>query len=747
MSLPTLDTALCAAYLDRLGLTAPRCDLAGLTELQQAHLRRVPFHNLALVANAGRRYRVPELVDVAAANTRGVGGTCHLTTPPFAALLHTLGFEVELVAGAVKHPGDHLLALVHCPEGPHVVDVGNGHPYLQPFPLGGLLRWQAQGWRFSWSRDTLTRHLDDGRTRQVYRVDPTPRTWSSFASTIRAHHEQPSFGPFFASLRAVRIEPEVMLTVRDATLTRFGAPGPSSRPLGSVASARRVLCECMNLPEELVNVALAQLVHHRPDFFSHGSPSDPPKVLVAVPTIGRRAQVAALLASVEQDRIASGLAPDEVEVLVVDNSTEISVGPSSIASHDPLTVHHRKLDTQDLEPEHRLGLIPKQALPLCIGGARHALIRAVVAHLAERDGEWIVWLLDDDLRLEQLVRDDEGLHERHKLPLLSELRKVWAERPDLSIGLGRFCGDPPIPGFATWLGQVRDLSATIDIMAKGRPDDAWSSAPHKHSAQTAHAYYDHAGDILDSGPSSIFTTAGAPSFAETFAALAREWPKLLEGTQVTRPLVWTSNAAQGPSVTRGGNVVCFDRDALLAAPFPALRCADGIITRRADSLSALLARDGPWRTEAVDLPLLHRRLAGDGASPTTRGADLGSKVARFAESQARGIAMVRALQARDPNAVHGQLERRRQLHREGFVAIREAIVQARARLTDPSVWWWTQEHRPNAHSLLTGLDDLDVMVPSNEELEFAMSANVGAELEAFVATLEARATDWRRSWA
>jgi arylamine N-acetyltransferase len=742
MSLPTLEPGLRDAYLDRLGVPAPSRNLAGLTSLQQAHLRRIPFHNLALVANAGRSYRVPQLQEIAAANARGVGGTCHLTTPAFAALVHTLGFEVDLIAGSVNHPGDHLLALVRCPEGAYVVDVGNGHPYLRPFPLARELRWQAYGWQFCWSGHTLTRRLDDGRERRVYTVDTAPRTWASFAEAIRAHHECPDFGPFFASLRAVRVEPEVMLVVRDATFTRYGALGPSSRPLTSLAAARRVLSECIGLSTPLVDTALERLAIRRPELFGPGSSSSSPRVLIAVPTIGRSAQLEALLGSLEGDRVASGLEPDELEVLILDNRAAASERANLAGAPWSFAVHCREVDEPALELERRLGLIPAEAAPLCIGGARHALVHAIAEHLTTREGEWIVWMLDDDLRLAQLVRDVEGLHERRELPLLAELRRLWAERPELSIGLGCFCGDPPIPGFATWLGQLRDLEATLEIMARRAPDQPWPRPA--QLPDQPDDYYDHAGDTLDPEACFVFEDRAGASVAETFSALARAWPRVLRGAQVTRPLVWSPAGSQA-TLARGGNVVCFDLDALLAAPFPALRCEDGVVTRRADSLAALLARGGPWRTEAIDLPLLHGRRAGDGSSPiaaTRRGAD---ELARFAESQARGIAMVRALQSGEPGAVSAQLERRRQLHRDGFAATREVLASARARLVVPTAWWWSAPFEADAHVLLASLDELAAVIPSDATLE-RVAADVGAELEAFVTELETRAESWRRAW-
>ncbi|MCA9695209.1 MAG: arylamine N-acetyltransferase, partial [Myxococcales bacterium] len=446
MSLPQLPAALRDAYLRRLGVTEVRRDLAGLTTLQAAHLRRVPFHNLALVVNDGRPYAIPTLIDTAAANARGVGGTCHLTNPPFAALLHTLGFDVSLVAGAVGHPGDHMLALVHFDCGSYVVDVGNGHPYLRPFPLGRVMSWQAFGWPFCWRGDRLLRTFPDDQQREVYSVDTRPRTWESFHEAIRAHHEDPRFGPFFSSLRAVRMTSDVLLTVRDALLTRYGSLGPSTRPIRSADAAQRVLTECIHLPRELVEPAIAALERRRPKLFAGGSVTAP-RILIAVATIGREEQLAALLESVERDRIASGLATHEIEALILDNVASDHTWAQAL--EQGFSVTRRPITDVSLDLERRLGLIPEEPPPVCIGAARHALVRAVADHLAKRSGEWIVWMLDDDLRLEQLIRDDEGLCVRATRPLLAELRRLWADQPELSIGVGGYSGDPPVPGFAT----------------------------------------------------------------------------------------------------------------------------------------------------------------------------------------------------------------------------------------------------------------------------------------------------------
>ncbi len=405
-------------------------------------------------------------------------------------------------------------------------------------------------------------------------------------------------------------------------------------------------------------------------------------------------------------------------------------------------IHRRPVAEISLALERRLGLIPDEPPPLAIAGARHALLRAVIEHLRGREGEWMVWMLDDDLRLAQLVRDAEGIHERRELALLAELRRLWLEHPELSIGLGSYCGDPPIPGFATWLGQLGDLRATLEAMASRGPDDRWIVG---NARAEADDYYDHAGDRLNVRAPVMFEAEPGASVGEAFAALVRAWPGVLRGVQVTRPLLRTPAHGPRASIARGGNVAFFDRDALLAAPVPALRCEDGVITRRGDSLAALLARGGPWPCAAVDLPLTHGRRADDRSSPAAGRLDEREFV-RFVEAQARGIALARALELGDPSRTAELLEQRRRLHSEGFAATRAAFAEAREALRDPAAWWWSGAFEAQARALLASLEQLGATIPSDAALAEHATA-VGPELEAFARSLAERAEAWRRAWA
>src|SRR5262245_18910123 len=129
-------------YLARLGV-AGRCDptLTALTDLQLAHLERVPFENLHVFHRIGVRTDVGWSYGKIVEQHRG--GWCFELNGCFAELLRRLGFTVDLLScrtfepdtGGMSPDFDHLTLLVHLDDGPYLVDVGWGDSALRPLPL------------------------------------------------------------------------------------------------------------------------------------------------------------------------------------------------------------------------------------------------------------------------------------------------------------------------------------------------------------------------------------------------------------------------------------------------------------------------------------------------------------------------------------------------------------------------------------------------------------------------------------
>lgn len=745
-SLPALPMALRDRYLDRLGGWSGVRSEDGLTELQRRHLYAVPFHNLALLANRGRPYRIPSLLETARDNARGIGGTCHLTTPAFATLLAALGFDVHLIAGTIRQPGDHLLALVHIDGARFVVDVGNGHPYLHPLRIGGTRSWRAHGWSFTWTSDAcghvLRRHRGD-TTEVVYTVDLRQRSWDDLAPTIRAHHERAGFGPFLGALRAVRLSPETVQVVRNGVYSRHAAGLVCRRPVTTAETVREALTEALGLDPELAAEGVAALLEIRPDALAADLPE--PRVLVATQTIGRVRQLGALVDSLETDRRRSGLSPDQVNVVVLDNQGSAERVPLALGDRFPFPVHVVSAEAATDDAALAAGLSPDLPPPLPIGAGRHALLAAVQPHLVDSPHPTVVWLLDDDLQLAQLTGGPDGPTVTQDRALLAEVLQLWRERPALSVAVGLYSGDPPVPAFATWAGQLLDLTANLRALADAGPDDLW--APPANQRDTADYYYDHGGDVLLDSPAPYWFEGGrGQSGRAVLGLLAEALPGMLVGRQVFRPVTAGGPRPSRTESARGGNVVFLDADALFAAPFPSVRCSDGVVTRRADSLAAaLVGRLGWLRSAVVDLPLLHGRSALDRSSPAACEAPEPVALAHFMEAQARGIALGRAFADGRPVAEH--LEERRALHRAGLQRTRSELAAARAVLGTPGVWWNGVGTGELGQSRIRELlDCLESGLPTTGQLAQAEGA-VADELQAFLDELPARARAWRASWA
>ena len=98
-----LDPALATAYLERLGCPAPPArGEEALRTLHRAHLEQVPFENLDIHLGTPIVLDQEAFADKVAVRSRG--GFCYELNGAFAALLTSLGFEVEMREARVHSP-------------------------------------------------------------------------------------------------------------------------------------------------------------------------------------------------------------------------------------------------------------------------------------------------------------------------------------------------------------------------------------------------------------------------------------------------------------------------------------------------------------------------------------------------------------------------------------------------------------------------------------------------------------------
>jgi N-hydroxyarylamine O-acetyltransferase len=137
-----VDRATVAAYLNRVGVTAPASgDAAGLRALHRAHQMTVPFENLSIHLAEPISLDERDLIDKIVRRRRG--GFCYELNGVFALLLEALGAQVSRVAARVygeaglSPPFDHLALIVRPADGsgPWLADVGFGSHSDYPLRL------------------------------------------------------------------------------------------------------------------------------------------------------------------------------------------------------------------------------------------------------------------------------------------------------------------------------------------------------------------------------------------------------------------------------------------------------------------------------------------------------------------------------------------------------------------------------------------------------------------------------------
>ena len=185
----------------------------------------------------------------------------------------------------------------------------------------------------------------------------------------------------------------------------------------------------------------------------------------------------------------------------------------------------------------------------------------------------VVWILDDDVRLDSLAYEADG-HiqpaEVDYVPAIMQLRDTGNE-----VVIGEVTGDPPLPALSCVRTQLVDLYHNLQQLARLGPDTPYPDRSGENKLARSDVrdyYYDLSRSETGHLESPFWYEAGRTGLraADAFKEMVLRLPEILAGRQVFRPLVHPggANVADGlvPSVRRGPNTLVFDVDALREFP-------------------------------------------------------------------------------------------------------------------------------------------------------------------------------------
>lgn len=333
-------------------------------------------------------------------------------------------------------------------------------------------------------------------------------------------------------------------------------------------------------------------------------------LLVAfIADVERVENVAALLDDLMLLRTEHGLTG--LDVVILEN------GPSAAASSDLAGVvadrRDRGLRVHFVSrPRHATdaleGLVGDGGVSrgrrLSIGAARTALQSYAYAIAKTKPGV-VVWVLDDDMRLDSLV-DDGDKRERRRLAIVPQVLRLRDTGADIAIGA--YTGAPPLPFAATVRVQLVDVLGSLQWFKRLPPDERLPDMRARNRALQAGRrdfYYDLSRRETDRLETPFLFEADRPcTVGEAFELLCARVDRILAGEQVSRPLAvpvrWSSEDLTG-QLKRGGNTFIFDVEALRDVPNIAPDI-DGRTTRRSDMIWALVQR-GELKRRVVTAPV------------------------------------------------------------------------------------------------------------------------------------------------
>ena len=350
----------------------------------------------------------------------------------------------------------------------------------------------------------------------------------------------------------------------------------------------------------------------------------PPKLRLAVTTTNTPGSIEGLLTSLERELARSNWASSadsQVEVLVVENDTVTSVRDehrNMIANWSMagggcgsrLRIHHLLWEDKRGEKGGRN--------PWGIARSR-AFLMEQVRRLGWRPSpDTPVWLLDEDLRFENLVPDPAMGWRVARVGSILHRLEVLSRTVAADAVVGGNTGAAPVPALGVLMCQAGDLLRQIENTGNMPEQETWSEEV-SFIRECPEYYYDYGSEVPEDrrvlGLTAWWREVG-DEFPSEQSRLEDSLLRLIQGQPLTRPLGQRLDEVHGsawgdPSaaLVAGGNILLLSEKCLEPARLVDLQWRGGR-SRRADSVWTVLSNLSGARVVSMNLPLYHGRRPG-----------------------------------------------------------------------------------------------------------------------------------------
>ena len=325
--------------------------------------------------------------------------------------------------------------------------------------------------------------------------------------------------------------------------------------------------------------------------------TETPPLLIGIIVDDRRLEsISALLDDIADRVTAEGLATPDLLLLENRPEAESGAGLQRVVAQHREWLRIRVIDRGAINRLARSGEWQQEGSDtsgrLAIADSRTLLQAHLYQMALERPG-CVIWILDDDMRLDPLVATKAGSMPQ-PLALGKALRRMKATGADICIG--EYTGAPPVPAMVSVRGQLLDLIWNLRRLS-ALPADAPLPASEPHNATLREDrrdfFYDLSRIETDRLETPFALEAAHPdeTCGEALRRLGAMIPRILAGEAPLRPLQADPAKMEafeiGDALHRGGNTFVLDPEALADLPNVS-PTVNGRPTRRSDMIWSLM---------------------------------------------------------------------------------------------------------------------------------------------------------------